>query len=119
QVVERLVDPLGLVAKGAIWYLVAAVDGEMRTYRVSRIAGLQPTDEPAQRPPGFDLAAYWDESRREFVASLPQYPALLRVHDEAKYLLSVLRWAKVEHVGPPDDAGWCEARVCFEVLDEA
>src|SRR6266705_3187878 len=36
-VVERLVDPLGLVAKGSIWYLVAAIEGEFRTYRVSRI----------------------------------------------------------------------------------
>ncbi len=34
--VERLVDPLGLVAKGSLWYLIAAVEGDMRTYRVSR-----------------------------------------------------------------------------------
>src|SRR2546423_3405248 len=33
---ERLVDPLGLVAKGSAWYLVAAVDGVPRSYRVSR-----------------------------------------------------------------------------------
>ncbi len=34
---ERVADPLGLVAKGNIWYLVAAVAVEPRTYRVSRI----------------------------------------------------------------------------------
>lgn len=36
-VVERLVDPLGLVAKGRVWYLIAGVEGELRTYRVSRV----------------------------------------------------------------------------------
>src|SRR5438128_12227933 len=28
--VQRVADPLGLVAKGSIWYLVAAVDGDIR-----------------------------------------------------------------------------------------
>ena len=119
QAVERLVDPLGLVAKGAIWYLVAAVGEDMRTYRVSRILDLHITDEPAQRPTDFDLAAYWIESRREFVATLPKYPATLRIHEGAKHLLTMWRWAKVEHLGPPDDAGWCEAHIAFEVIDEA
>ena len=31
------VEPLGLVAKGSVWYLVATVDGQSRTYRVSRV----------------------------------------------------------------------------------
>ena len=35
--VERLVDPLGLVAKGSAWYLVASVEDSLRSYRVSRI----------------------------------------------------------------------------------
>src|SRR5271157_6449116 len=38
--VERVVDPLGLVLKGGIWYLVARIDTGFRTYRVSRILDL-------------------------------------------------------------------------------
>src|SRR5205823_3915869 len=35
---EIVTSPLGLVAKGRIWYLVAAAEsGEPRTYRVSRV----------------------------------------------------------------------------------
>src|SRR5206468_1789867 len=34
---ERVVDPLGLVAKGSIWYLVAQIDASIRSYRVSRV----------------------------------------------------------------------------------
>src|SRR4029077_11049245 len=37
ELVERTVDPLGLVAKGAIWYLFARTTHGLRTYRVSRI----------------------------------------------------------------------------------
>src|SRR5258705_12991064 len=36
--VEREVDPLGLVAKGSTWYLVASVAGDVRSYRASRVA---------------------------------------------------------------------------------
>ena len=35
--VERLVNPLGLVAKGSVWYLVADAEGGLRSYRVSRV----------------------------------------------------------------------------------
>jgi predicted DNA-binding transcriptional regulator YafY len=35
--VERVVDPLGLVAKSNTWYLVARTPDGFRTYRVSRI----------------------------------------------------------------------------------
>jgi len=57
ETVERLVDPLGLVAKGSLWYLVAGVEGALRTYRVSRVQAAEPLDEPCLRPPDFDLAA--------------------------------------------------------------
>ncbi len=56
---ERLVDPLGLVAKGSVWYLVAGTDAGLRTFRVGRVREVTPTDEPAVRPPGFDLAGAW------------------------------------------------------------
>ena len=34
---QRRVDPLGLVARGSTWYLIAIRDAELRTYRVSRM----------------------------------------------------------------------------------
>src|SRR3954452_14821897 len=42
--IGRVVDPLGLVAKGRLWYLVAAVDGAPRTYRVSRVLAAEILD---------------------------------------------------------------------------
>ena len=37
EVVQRTVDPLGLVLKAGRWYMVAAVEDRIRTYRVSRV----------------------------------------------------------------------------------
>jgi len=117
---ERLADPLGLVAKGSVWYLVAAVEGEARTYRVSRVQDARLTGEPCLRPPDFDLAAYWAQSSAEFLANLPRYPATVRVAPEVLARLRyVWRYARIERVDPPDEAGWARVAVIFEVEEEA
>src|ERR1700722_2651459 len=57
---ERTVDPLGLVARGSVWYLIAHRDSELRTYRVSRVRNAETLPAAASRPADFDLAAYWE-----------------------------------------------------------
>jgi predicted DNA-binding transcriptional regulator YafY len=69
RVVRRTLDPLGLVLKGGAWYLVARRSVGMRVYRVSRFASVRIREEGFERPEGFDLAAYWEESSRAFEAS--------------------------------------------------
>jgi len=73
---ERTVDPLGLVARGSTWYLIAIRDGELRTYRVSRMRQAETLDWPTNRPADFDIAAYWERSATEFREKLPQYRAV-------------------------------------------
>ncbi len=85
---ERTVDPLGLVAKGSVWYLIAATAEETCTYRVSRIGQAALLDEAATRPTGFDLAAYWERSAAEFRAKLPRYYAAFLASP------AVMRWAR-------------------------
>src|SRR5918996_302461 len=63
---ERMIDPLGLVAKGTTWYLVANTRDGFRTYRVSRIKEATMLDSGFERPPNFDLAAFWKSSTEEF-----------------------------------------------------
>jgi predicted DNA-binding transcriptional regulator YafY len=113
--VERLVDPLGLVAKGSLWYLIAAVDGDIRTYRVSRVQAATLTDEPCARPPDFDLAAYWQQSSAQFKANIPRYSATLRVEQAiVARIRTEGRYARVEREDPPDANGWARLEMLFE-----
>jgi predicted DNA-binding transcriptional regulator YafY len=106
-VVEREVGPLGLVAKGTVWYLMALVDGDYRTYRVSRVVEVETTGKRLERPADFDLAAQWQASKRNFVTELPRIPVTLRVSPSLFPRLTYThRYTTLEHADPPDDDGW-------------
>ena len=60
-----------------------AHDGQIRTYRVSRVRGVAPLPEHAtERRPGFDLATYWSESITAFERDAPRIEVTLRVRRE-------------------------------------
>jgi predicted DNA-binding transcriptional regulator YafY len=99
KVVQRTLDPLGLVLKGGAWYLVAHRSAGMRVYRVSRFASVRLRDEGFERPDGFELAAYWDDWSRSFEASLPRVEVRLRASDLVRrFLPRDLREADGEYV---------------------
>jgi len=115
--VERIVDPLGLVAKAAAWYLVARTSAGFRTYRVSRIEDARLLDRPSDRPAGFDLAAYWKSSTEELRKSRPRYEATLRLEEEAARKLKV--WRTTSGVGIEPEAGWVTLRIQFDDEEQA
>ncbi len=118
--VERVVEPLGLVAKGSVWYLVARVEGGYRTYRVSRITDAKLTGESFTRPADFDLAGYWERSQAEFKANLPRYPATVRIEPALLAgLREASRFARIERVGPVEDDGWQTLDMLFEEQQSA
>jgi predicted DNA-binding transcriptional regulator YafY len=118
--VEREVGPLGLVAKGGVWYLVAAIDGDIRNYRVSRVIEAEVTDQAFVRPEAFDLVAHWRQSAVEFRSKLPRYPVTARVHPEVVNRLYIIgRFSRVEHIDPPDENGWRQVSLCFHFEDDA
>jgi predicted DNA-binding transcriptional regulator YafY len=119
EVVSRLVDPLGLVIKGRIWYLIAAVEGALRTYRVSRVQEAEIVDQPCERPEDFDLAAYWQESVKQFKADLPQYVVTVRVAPRRVWHLRGQRFITIEQEHPPDEQGWVTLVVNMETEDSA
>lgn len=117
---ERVVDPLGLVAKGSVWYLIAAVEAEPRTYRVSRVMAATLLDEFCERPAGFNLSEHWRQSAAMFKTQLPRFDATLRVRQEVlRRLYYAVRFARVEHTGEPDVHGWVEVKMRFQLEDEA
>lgn len=77
--VQRTVQPLGLVLKAGVWYLVATSEGKPRTYRISNILDAEMLDKTSTRPKRFDLSAYWAESIQRFEAELYQGHAVVQV----------------------------------------
>jgi predicted DNA-binding transcriptional regulator YafY len=115
----RTVDPLGLVAKGASWYLVARAPAGLRTYRVSRMKALTPLATPCERPAHFDLAAYWKDSTTQLEKKRREYEAILLLDARAAQFVSewcVTSPAKGHPVAPE---GWTKLRVMFEREDQA
>jgi predicted DNA-binding transcriptional regulator YafY len=82
EVVERTIGPVGIVLKGGIWYVIALVEGQIRTYRASRVAEAAVLDETVERPEDFDLAAYWAESSAAYERDAPTITVDMRIAED-------------------------------------
>lgn len=118
QVSEPVLEPLGLVLKGGIWYVVALRERKPRTYRLSSILSLIEMDETFERPTGFDLPEFWAASTEQFEKDIYVGDALVRVTD-----LGLRRLKEVSHTlktaieaAPPsfDASGWAKFTIPVE-----
>jgi predicted DNA-binding transcriptional regulator YafY len=118
RIVTRAIDPLGLVLKAGTWYLVAGHDGQLRTYRISRVRGAAALDDRASRPAAFDLAAYWAESIATYERETPRIDVTIRVlREHGRRLEDVLDGAAVSsmvELDDPDPATWRRLRVSLD-----
>ena len=118
---ERIIDPLGLVAKGSSWYVVAGTSQGFRTFRVSRIQNAVLLDASCERPGNFDLESHWRASTEEFLKNSPRFEATLRLHPDAAQEVRLWRMAvelTPEHQDPSLE-GWRTLRVHFEDEQQA
>jgi len=117
---DRTVDPLGLVAKGNIWYLVAQTPTGLRTFRVSRIEEATLLDKPCERPTDFDLPAYWKSSTEQFKENRPRYYATLRLEPNAAKQINMWRiTTPLEGSEYARSDNWITSRVQFDDEEEA
>jgi predicted DNA-binding transcriptional regulator YafY len=116
---ERVVDPLGLVAKGGTWYVVARTPDGFRTYRVSRIENARLLDAGFERPADFDLAAYWKSSTEELRQGWGRYEATLRIAPERAPSFQRWRSASAAASTEPGSPGWVTLRVPFDDEEQA
>jgi predicted DNA-binding transcriptional regulator YafY len=116
--VRRELCPLGIVLKGGIWYAVALADDTVRTYRVARFLAVEPVPGTFERPAGFDLAAYWEDSSRRLEAALHRRTAGLRISPRGQRLLPMYFGAAgtraLDGAGPPDEDGWVRVEMAVE-----
>jgi predicted DNA-binding transcriptional regulator YafY len=123
KVVERVVEPLGLVLKGGTWYLVARTDGQVRTYRVARVTSLEVQRERFERSDSFDLAAFWAESTVAFEQAIERVSVRLRIRPGHEWVvgsvLGAATGATLETLQEHDPDGWVRARVSMDQPEEA
>ncbi|MDT7611642.1 MAG: hypothetical protein QOG96_6145 [Pseudonocardiales bacterium] len=118
--VDRLLDPLGLVLKAGVWYLVAGgPTGAPRTYRVSRVLSLRTSPGRTHRPPDFSLAEFWRTRSAELRAALWRAEATVRLSPRGLELVPVLLGqlearAVAESAGEPAGDGWVTATLPIE-----
>ncbi len=124
--VRRALDPLGLVLKAGVWYLVA-LSGRTRstrTFRVSRVLGVKELHEAAVRPPDFDLASHWAAAGEAFFETMVKVDVRIRVQRThvgwLRYVVS--RGAAEDAIATasePDGDGWVETTIGMEHVDHA
>jgi predicted DNA-binding transcriptional regulator YafY len=108
--------------KAGVWYLVAQVGADIRTYRVARIAAAVPLEEFTR--PDFSLASWWARSSARFERSLLRETVRLRLN---RHGLRALRnvtdedaaAAAIATAGPEDEEGWREVELEVESLPVA
>jgi predicted DNA-binding transcriptional regulator YafY len=125
-VVERVLEPLGLVLKAGTWYLVAAVrDDERgpRTYRISRVLAAAVLDEPFDRPADFHLEGFWGEYQRGYTRRVYRETATIRLSEAGRQLLFLVGRipAREAHrvMGEPDADGWAKTALPIESVRHA
>jgi predicted DNA-binding transcriptional regulator YafY len=116
---ERAVEPLGVVNKAGVWYLVAATAPARTTvFRVARIRSARPLGERFDRAAEFDLVAFWDAWSAEFEGSRPRIQVTVRASPDAMRALPEIFGdavrAAIDGAGPPDAAGWSSLTLTFE-----
>lgn len=123
--VERQVEPLGLVLKAGIWYVVARRAGALRTYRVSRIVEATCLDERFERPEPFDLSDHWERSTTAFEASLRRVEVRVEVRQDAieDLAYAIGGRSKIEGeldvIPAPDSSGWVTLSFWTDALETA
>ncbi|WP_020386065.1 helix-turn-helix transcriptional regulator [Kribbella catacumbae] len=100
---ERLIDPLGLIDKDDIWYLIAGTEKGQRTFRVERITEAEVTDQPAERPADFDLSEEWSRVVEEMEQQRSLMAATLLIDERFVWVMRGRHGRHLEVVGPVDD----------------
>jgi predicted DNA-binding transcriptional regulator YafY len=120
---DRILDPLGLVSKAGVWYLLARENGEIRVYRASRFTSIEIRDEGFARPVDFDLERSWVEHRRAFESSRPRVMVEFRVRvgdiERVRANLDPVGRSALADVPAIEGADWITVTLPFEGLDHA
>ncbi|MFD2205751.1 helix-turn-helix transcriptional regulator [Kiloniella antarctica] len=138
-VVERTINPLGLVVKGGTWYLAGEVTRDerrevgkdvtkeikegQRIYRVTKFQEIKVLKETFSRPKIFDLAEFWRQSVKRYEANIYRTTAKLKLSAEGLRQIHklgdpVAKAAELSKSGS-DAEGYFNVTIPIETLDQA
>lgn len=113
---ELVIQPLALIAKASVWYLVYMHNDHTRVIRVSDILHAVMQPEKFARPRSFELQKFW-KSYCEEIASRPPLMADVKVSTELfpilpRYFGNQVR--KQLSAAVKDEHGWCRLSLPFD-----
>lgn len=114
------VDPLGLVLKAGIWYLVAHGGGKARIFRIANIDRLAIGTTSFDRPADFHLATWWQAEQARFEGELFATRATLRASPDGCKRLAAQSPRGAEAVAAADAPaadGWRQMAMMVEDSD--
>ncbi|WP_055667176.1 helix-turn-helix transcriptional regulator [Desnuesiella massiliensis] len=76
---EVELNPLGLVCKRSIWYLVAVNNEIIKTYKVASIESALLMHDTFIRPYDFNLKSYWRNSTSNFKSLIPKHTFTFKI----------------------------------------
>lgn len=117
----QTLEPLGLVIKAGVWYLVARSRSRIRTYRVSRIQTCRVLPGTFEVPADFQLATHWAAELARFEQSLKRELATIAVGPRALSRVERLGADAAETIraAAVDRRGWRTATIPIESTDHA
>ncbi|MEC3883598.1 YafY family protein [Halobacillus sp. HZG1] len=121
EVKEYIIKPLGLVAKSSSWYVVALnKQDEFRSYKINRVIDCVLTDEDFTRPMNFNLSEHWEESKKQFMHSLPKFRVNVKVSSFAhKRIMFSGRFVQTTDNEKITKNDWADLELTFNTEDEA
>ncbi len=122
-VVEQVVEPLGLIARGNAWHLVCMHGDHLRALRIDSVFEAQLLEERFTRPQDFNLVDFWRNWLTGAEVNHPIYPVKVRVSpllasELPRVMGDAVRQA-IENAEPADETGWIILELNFETLEAA
>lgn len=116
------IDPLGVVLKAGVWYVIGMAKAKLRTFRVSKIQTLSISDASFAYPSDFNLAQHWrteldrfESGLRPLKASLSVSPlGLKRITEKGAYAARA-----VTQAAAAGKDGWAQIELPIETIEQA
>lgn len=98
-----ILNPLGLVCKRGIWYLIGENNEIIKTYKVSNIESALLTDTLFDRPKDFNLEKHWKSSTSNFKASIPKHTFTFKVNPSIVNNIKTRQFISISNIVVEDD----------------